>query len=154
MRKLAKLGIGIGIIFLLFIILGASASNYSKTTEREETAIVVKNINDDLTGNELIHYNDLIRNNEKHIGKVMQYEGEIYSITNLGNNKYELKISIGNYFILPDKPIILNYEGKRVLDGDTVRFNGKLLGLSDEIFEDNPLPVFDAVALEVTIPAK
>ena len=77
-----------------------------------------------------LSYDELLRNNEKYIGKIVYYTGEINQVMESSKNNYNLRIYVtkGNYDFWDDD-VLVNYEGKRFLEDDVVDIWGEVRGI-------------------------
>ena len=110
----------VSIIVWAAIIAGASSSGPKdhaepSLTPQEIKAQAVK-----------IEWDPLFRNIETHVGKVVNFRGEIVQVVIAGDDRYDLRIAMnGNY----DHMVYVIYKGGRVLEGDNVEIWGKVNGL-------------------------
>lgn len=97
-----------------------------------------------------ISYDDLMRNNEEHVGKIVYHEGEVIQVQNVFGNTYVLRVSTeGPYYY--DNVIWVNYAGDRLLEDDAVEIWG-VVGLKEysAIFGNSvTIPEIDASILEL-----
>ncbi|VVB85121.1 zinc-ribbon domain protein [uncultured archaeon] len=78
-----------------------------------------------------ISYDDLMRNNENYIGKIVYYRGRILQVNEISNGKYALRVatkkeSYGGYL---EEVIWVNYKGSRLLENDLIDIWGEVKGL-------------------------
>jgi len=78
-----------------------------------------------------ISYDNLMRNNENYIGKIVYFRGKIDQVSEVYSNKYILRIATkeSEYFDYSGDSIWVNYEGKRLLEEDIVDIWGSVKGL-------------------------
>ena len=134
MGKLKKIGIGFGILILLFFVFGILASIGSESIEEDLK-------NPELTFTEIrdqaipgISYDELMRNNEKYVDKILYLEGKVIQIQDVYGDTYALRVSItkevlsfGSSFWTD--PIFVNYAGQRILEDDIVQMFVKVKGI-------------------------
>lgn len=109
-------------LILLGIIFGSGSSTPATTAsssgltvnQLKSTAIVVP-------------YDDLFRNNEQYIGKIVKIQGKIIQSQNSGSD-YVFRVSTKPEYYYEDL-IYLNYNGPRFIEGDIVDIWGKVDGL-------------------------
>ena len=96
-------------------------------------------INPQLTPDEIksqalsnVTYDDLFRNNENYVGKIVHYRGEITQVQNNYGDTYTLRISVTRReFGFWTDVIYASYEGSRILEDDIVEFWGLVKGIKD-----------------------
>ena len=152
-----KIGIGIGVIIVLFFGLAILSSIASETSEIELK-------NPDLSPQEIqrqaitgITYDQLMRDNEEYVDKILLLNGEVVQAQNVYGDKYVLRISItkenlGFGAIYYSDPVWVNYAGKRILEGDKVQFYGHVQGIKEytAVFGQTiEIPELNALILEV-----
>ena len=141
-KKCLIIGIVIFILWSVIMIAAASSnveSDNSATIKKPE--VVIKK--PELTLNQIkdsaergVTYDSLMRFNEKYVGKVLYLEGEvIQSVHSYGDN-YLLRVSItkedlGYGTTYYTDPILVNYDGARILEEDIVGVYGKVKGVKD-----------------------
>lgn len=76
-----------------------------------------------------VKYDDLMRNNEKYIDKIIYYKGEVAQVSEVSKNEYVLRISVTQTEYYWNDVIWVNYHGSRLLDKDIVDVWGKVTGL-------------------------
>ena len=92
----------------------------------------------------LLSYDDLFRNNEEHIGKMVWYTGKVIQVIEGDGDEYQLRVNVTEGEIFWDDTVYLQYSGPRLLEDDIIEFVGRVNGLI----------TYEAVmGNEVTIPA-
>ena len=75
-----------------------------------------------------VTYEELYRNNEKYVGKIVHYTGQVIQIVGGTAAKQQLRVNIGNY--VNNKIIYVpDYSGERLLEGDEIELYGLVTGL-------------------------
>ena len=152
-----KIGIGFGVIIVLFFGLVILSSIASETTE-----IQLKN--PELSPQEIqkqaifgISFDQLMRDNGQYVDKILFLEGEVIQARNVSGDKYVLRISItrdnlGFSTIYYSDPVWVNYAGKRILEGDKVQFYGQVQGIKEYraiLGNSVEIPELNSLILEV-----
>ena len=77
-----------------------------------------------------ISYDDLLRNNERHVGKFVHYKAEVFYVVEDHGNSYELiaRITKGEYSW--EDEVYLNYSGPRFLQDDIIEFVARIEGVN------------------------
>ena len=78
-----------------------------------------------------IPYDDLMRENEQYIGKLVCYRGQVLQVSEIYGDKYVLRVATqqkryGSYI---GDIIWVNYKGKRLLEDDIIDVWGKVKGI-------------------------
>ncbi len=76
-----------------------------------------------------VSYDDLFRNNERHVGEVVYYQGQIVQVLNDGKDRYQLRANVTQGVYLWEDTVYLRYSGSRMLENDIIEFVGKVNGL-------------------------
>jgi hypothetical protein len=76
-----------------------------------------------------ITYDDLFRNNERHVGKLVGFAGEIVQVLDGGGGKYQLRVNVTNTGFIWVDTVFLRYTGPRLLEDDVIEFVGNVTGL-------------------------
>lgn len=76
-----------------------------------------------------ISYDDLFRNNEKHVGKLVFYQGKVIQVLEDGSGKYQLRANVTKVRHGWDDTVFLYYSGSRLLEDDIIKFVGVVQGL-------------------------
>ena len=71
-----------------------------------------------------VSYDDLFRNNENFIGKILYYEGEIIQSSRKYDGVYDLRVRITGEDMYSSDIVWVNYAGPRILEDDIVGFYG------------------------------
>ncbi len=103
-----------------------------------------------------VTYDDLFRNNENYIGKIIYYKGEINQVIEVSQNNYALRVSVtqGDYYW--SDVIYVNNVGKRFLDNDIINIWGKVTGLESYtavMGNEITIPEVDALNIELVTKA-
>jgi hypothetical protein len=90
----------------------------------------------------VVSYDDLFRNNQVHVGKIVYYQGKLIQVIEGGKDSYQLLVDVtrGEYFWTDT--VFLHYLGSRLLENDIIEFVGKVNGLI----------TYESIFREVTIP--
>ena len=75
-------------------------------------------------------YDDLFRENESHVGKLLWFKGKIIQVDDQADDKYLLRVNVTedeNGFWSDD--VRLDYQGPRVIEDDVVEFVGEVHGI-------------------------
>jgi len=100
-----------------------------------------------------LSYDELLRNNEKYVGEIVYYRGEINQVVEGWGGNYILRIFVTKEeYGLWNDDIYVNYKGKRVLENDIVDFWGKVKGVkkyTTVLGASRSIPEIDALHLEV-----
>ncbi len=77
------------------------------------------------------NYDDLMRNNENYIGKIVYYRGKILQVQEVYSGEYVLRVATKKeeYIGYSGDTIWVNYKGKRLLEDDIIDIWGKVKGL-------------------------
>ena len=78
-----------------------------------------------------ISYDDLMRNNENYIGKIVYYRGKVVQVRESYSNNYVLRVATKQepYIGYFGDVIWINYKGKRLLEDDIIDIWGGVKGL-------------------------
>ena len=77
-----------------------------------------------------ITYDDLFRNNENYIGKIVYLRGRTTQVFPGSGNKYDLILDTsGLYSFTEGRIYVSDYQGSRFLEGDTIDVWGEVNGL-------------------------
>ncbi len=81
-----------------------------------------------------ISFDDLMRNNENYVGKILYLEGEVIQVQQLYGDAYALRVSITKEYggfgtTFYSDPIYVNYAGDRILENDIVGIYGQVKGI-------------------------
>jgi hypothetical protein len=155
MGKLKKVGIGIGIVIAAFFVLviAVGVSSQHRENELKETEKIATLTPEEVKAKSIeITYDDLMRNNEDHVGKIVHYQGKIIQVQNVYGDTYVLRVGTSDAPYYFGDIIWVNYAGKRVLEGDIIEFWGKVKGLKDYtavLGNSVTIPEIDASILDV-----
>ncbi|MFP6570887.1 MAG: hypothetical protein VB815_10345, partial [Dehalococcoidia bacterium] len=72
---------------------------------------------------------DLFRNNEVHVGKIVYYRGEVVQVMDAGDDQFQLRVNLTEDSFFWTDPVFVQYSGPRVLDDDIVEFVAEVVGL-------------------------
>ena len=75
MGKAKKLGIGLVILIVVFVVFGAVASSVSSGPTFTTPQLSEQEIKDSSIG--FVQYNELLRNNDPYVGKIIEFSGEV-----------------------------------------------------------------------------
>jgi hypothetical protein len=100
-----------------------------------------------------VSYDDLFRYNEQYVSTLVFSRGKIDQVVEQGGDRYLLRVSVNEqrYGFWQDD-VRLDYEGPRVLEGDTIEFVGKVKGLwkySAILGNPRTIPHISAIRLQV-----
>lgn len=134
-RKLFQLEISWGVrvlLVILILILFAISIPLSdkgdiKSESKEDGGMSIDEIKE--TAIENISYDELLRNNERYVGRIVYYRGEITQVMGVYGDRYVLRVSVTKKGVYWADTIWVNYKGKRVLEGDIIDIWGKVNGL-------------------------
>jgi hypothetical protein len=103
-------------------------------------------------------YDDLFRYNERYIGTLTKFMGQVKQVEHLNGDNYILRIATkktdysNDYY---ENVIWVNYKGDRFLEGDTVYVWGKVIGLKEyTAVLGNTITVPEVDALRMELVAK
>lgn len=131
MGKAKKVGIGFGIVILLFfVIIIIAAIGFDAQEERlSQPSLSPAEIKaKSLKG---ISYDDLMRNNENYVNEFVYFKGKVLQVQNVYGDIYALRVGITEKTFFYDDPIYANYAGPRILEDDIVEFWGVVKGLKE-----------------------
>ena len=130
MGKAKKFGIGVGIFFLIIIALGVLASIGANEKQSELKTPVLSPSEIKAKALTTVTYDDLLRNNENYVGKIVYYRGHVIQAQNIYSDTYILRVEVTqNDDILWSDPIWVNYAGSRILEGDIIDVWGQVKGI-------------------------
>jgi len=76
-----------------------------------------------------VTYDDLFRNNEVHVGKIVYYRGEVVQVMDAGGDQFQLRVNLTEDSFFWTDPVFVQYSGPRILDDDIVEFVAEVVGL-------------------------
>lgn len=76
-----------------------------------------------------VAYDDLFRNNEVHVGKIVYYRGEVVQALDAGGDQFQLRVNLTEDSFFWTDPVFVQYSGPRILDDDIVEFVAEVVGL-------------------------
>lgn len=172
--KKKKIGIAFGIVILLFFGLVILSSNnneyvekelnetYNKTVNWQDTTVEIQQkILDKTEYNwEELSYDELMRHNEKYVGKTVNLRGQVLQVQNVHGDEYIALVNskcetIMSFFLCARDPIWINYSSVRILDEDIISFWGNVKGLkSYESIMGAPMTVPEIDVIAINIDAK
>ncbi len=127
-------GVLIGLLIVLVVIGVATDGgddNQSAALPQEPTPtpIPTPTFDELRTGAAQLSYDDLFRNNERHVGKAVWFEAEVVQIEDARQGKFVLRANVtqGEYFW--DDAVYLHYSGPRLLEDDIIEFVRRVEGL-------------------------
>ena len=141
----------IGIFLLVLVAFGVLTgiglnTQEQRLTEPELGPLAIKTLADSS-----VSYDDLMRNNENYVDKIVNYEGKIIEATNIFSDTYVLLIGLDKPYYFDDI-VYVNYAGPRVLEDDIVEFWGKVIGIKEYtavLGNTIAIPEIDSMILEV-----
>jgi len=100
-----------------------------------------------------LSYDELLRNNENYIGKIVHYKGEVNQAIEGSGNNYYLRIYVtkGEYGLWNDD-VFVNYQGKRILENDIIDIWGEVRGIKNYttvLGASRSIPEIDAFYIEM-----
>jgi len=118
-RRYAGMLLGLGILSI--IMWSAIADSGS-----ESTPVAPKLTHSQIKAKaENIPYDSLFRYNERYIGKIIMFKGEV--VQAIGSSKiYALRVNMNDDY---DQTVYVEYSGPRILEGDSIQIWGEVLGL-------------------------
>ena len=135
-------------IFIIISILGASSS-INKTSSVKQPALSFEEVKGMAMSG--LSYDELLRNNEKYIGKIVYYKGEVSQISETGENKYILRVYVTKKEYSWDDDIYVVYSGNRILENDIIDLWGRVEGVkkySTVLGATRSIPEITALFLE------
>jgi len=152
----------LGMFFLFIIIIAVVSSGGEKEgvghvqisqlgISKESQKLSIKEIKNRAIEN--LNYDELLRNNDKYIGEIVYYRGEVNQVVEGWGGNYTLRIFVtkGEYGLWDDD-IWANYQGKRVLEEDIVDIWGKVKGVkkyTTVLGDRRSIPEIDVLHLEL-----
>ena len=101
-----------------------------------------------------VSYDELMRNTDNYIGKIVYYRGKIVQVTEVSKNEYVLRVDVTEKPYWKDT-IWVNYIGKRLLEDDIIDVWGKVEGLkSYEAVLGNEVTIPEITSLELEFVTK
>ena len=102
-----------------------------------------------------ISYDDLFRNNEKYVGAVVYYLGQVIQVLTGEQDNFQLRVNVTRGEYSWDDPVFLSYSGPRLLDGDILEFVGEVNGLVNyEAIFGNQVTIPVMTVIEARLVAK
>lgn len=102
-----------------------------------------------------VSYDDLFRNNESYVGKLVFYEAEVIQVLDSGEDRYQFRANItqGEYFW--DDVVLLRYRGSCILEKDIIELVGMVNGLvSYEAVFGQKITIPDISVIQSRVKAK
>jgi hypothetical protein len=102
----------------------------------------------------LVTYDDLFRNNELHVGKVVYYRGKTIQVLDVGDEQYQLRINVTNDSFFWTDTVFVDYAGARILEDDIVEFVAEvadLLTYTATLGNDITIPRLIALDLRIEL---
>ena len=173
--KKKKIGITFGVIILLFFGLIILSSSNDESGENELNDVSRnKTVNwQDISPEEQdkifaeteyllsgeATYDELMRNNEKYVGKTVNLRGEVFQVQNTYGDEYYSLIytkceSFMGDFFCNDDMIWINYSDVKLLDNDIISFWGDVKGLKNyKTIAGIPMtvPEIDVIAINISV---
>lgn len=106
-----------------------------------------------------LSYDELFRNNEQHIGKLVHFRGKISQVVDVtdgtsGNWVLRVNVTESSYGFWDDT-VWLEYSGARFLEGDIIEFAGEVVGLkSYSAVLGNKITIPEINALQIQLITK
>lgn len=173
--KKKKIGITFGVIILLFfglIILSSSNDesgenelndvSRNKTVNWQDISLeaqdkIFAETEYPLFGE--VTYDELMRNNEKYVGKTVNLRGEVFQVQNVYGDEYYALVytkceSLFGDFFCSDDMIWINYSDVKILDNDIISFWGDVKGLKNyKTVAGIPMtvPEIDVIAINISV---
>ena len=126
-------GIKFILIIVIFILMGFAISQTSNNTTDKSSSDIqpAMSIEEIKSSAVAFTYDDLMRNNDKYIGKIIYFRGKIVQVSEVYGNKYVLRVATKEepYLGYSDNVIWVNYEGSRLLEDDIVDVWGTVKSL-------------------------
>ena len=149
--KKKKIGITFGVIILLFFVAvsASSGGSDSNSTSHITPKLTTEEIKDRAIN---VTYDELFRNNENHIGKIVHYTGKVIQIQSSYGDNYVIRIGITKNTFSYSDIIWVNYEGSRILKDDIIEFWGEVKGIKkySALFgQEITVPEVDSLILNV-----
>ena len=76
-----------------------------------------------------ISYDDLFRNNEAHVDKLVYYRAKVVQVTDGSSDRYVLRADVTESECFWEDTVWLHYTGSRLLDDDLIELVGRVKGL-------------------------
>lgn len=171
--KKKKIGIAFGIIILLFFGLAILSSGNDETGEnklndvsrnktvnwQDTTSEVQQKILDKTEYSwEELSYDELMRHNEKYVGKTVNLRGQVMQVQNVYRDEYVALVytKCENFygFFCNDDIVWINYSDVKILDEDIISFWGDVKGLKNyKSIMGAPMtvPEIDVIAIDISI---
>ena len=172
-KKGRNIGIVVGVIIFLFFVLVISSSNNNESTEKTSNDIShIKTVDWENTTPEIrqkildkteydwqeLSYDELMRHNEKYIGKTVNLRGQVIQVQNVYRDEYmalvNSKCETFLEFFCNDDPIWINYSNVRILDDDIISYWGDVKGLKNYnsvMGAPMTVPEIDVIAIDISV---
>jgi hypothetical protein len=76
-----------------------------------------------------VTYDDLFRNNELHVGKLVYYRGKTIQVIDVDDDQYQLRVNVTEDSFFWTDTVFVQYSGSRLLEDDIVEFVAEVDGL-------------------------
>jgi len=141
-----KIGIGVGLGILGFIIIASIAG--TMLIQEEEQELRNMSIEELHESSVSWYYDDLLRNPEKYKGEIIFFEGKIFRVDLLDNGDYALIVWMDDGL----DQLIVVWKGNRLLDGDEISGYAvfeKVIDMGSMLVENyyNPKPLVEAIRI-------
>ena len=149
--KKKKLVIVFGVFVLLYFVFSVLGGGENMTSSK---IVNERNVLSEEEYKELAipwTYNDIVRNPEKYYGKILLIEGAVEYVSERGGDRYWLAIKTqcgSGLEQLICKYVVVDYSGKRILEGDKIQSYGELSEKISPWPKGTPAPVIKSDFLE------
>ena len=149
--KKKKLVIVFGVFVLLYFVFSVLGGGENMTSSK---IVNERNVLSEEEYKELAipwTYNDIVRNPEKYYGKILLIEGAVEYVSERGGDRYWLAIKTqcgSGLEQLICKYVVVDYSGKRILEGDKIQSYGELSEIISKWPQGTPAPVIKSDFLE------
>ena len=75
-------------------------------------------------------YDDLFRNNERHVGQLVHYQAQLIQVVDAGRDRYQIRANVMKGQFFWQDTVFLRYAGPRFLENDFIEFVGTVVGLT------------------------
>lgn len=127
-------------------------SGFLDNGDAPETKLSIEKIKS--SADSFLTYDELMRNNNQYVGRIVKYRGEITQVVEDYGNSYTLRVAtkeeayIGYY----DDVLLVNYNGPRLLEQDIIDLWGEVSGLRSYVAvlgNTITIPEIDALHVEI-----
>jgi len=115
------------LVILVFILIISTAEGPSTSQYSDMPISKVKSM-----ALEDVPYDDLVRNNNDYVGKIVHYKAEVAQINKRYNDKYILRVYVTkSEYNSWENDVWVEYEGKRLVEKDIIDLWGEVVGLKE-----------------------